>query len=99
MRGLLGRHPKVDPNVARVRFIGIGDNSLEIEIHCHLLAGTLERSLAIREELLMRIIELICNSGIDLAVPTRELYMQQDQALRNEPATPPGNARVLRHGT
>lgn len=78
---LLRRHPKVDPEVARVRFIGFGESSLDIEIHCQILTGVLEEFLAIREELLLQIMDLVARAGVSFAIPARSLYVTQDQAL------------------
>lgn len=77
---LLSSHQKVDPNFARVRFIGFGESSLDIEIRCHITTGNLEEFLAIREELLLRIMDLVINAGVGFAVPARAIY-GDDQVL------------------
>jgi MscS family membrane protein len=81
MRELLRHHPKVDPDVARVRLIGFGESSLDVQIHCHVLTGNWNEFLAIREDLLLKIMDLIAGSGTALALPSRTLYVTQDQAL------------------
>lgn len=77
---LLISHQKVDPNFARVRFIGFGESSLDMEIRCHITTGNLEEFLAIREELLLRIMDLVINAGVGFAVPARAIY-GNDQGL------------------
>lgn len=79
MRGLLQRHPKVDPNVARVRFVGFGENSIEVAIHCHILTSEFNQFLAIREELLLQIMDLVAESGIGFAFPSRMVYLTKEQ--------------------
>jgi MscS family membrane protein len=81
IRALLSHHPKVDPEVARVRLIGFGESSLDVQIHCHILTGNFNEFLAIREELLLRIMDLVADAGTALALPSRTLYMAQDQDL------------------
>jgi MscS family membrane protein len=78
---MLRHHPKVDPDVARVRFVGFGESSLDIDIHCHILTGSFGEFLAIREDLLLRIMDLVAAAGAEFAVPARTLYVAQDQAL------------------
>jgi MscS family membrane protein len=78
---LLTSHPKVDPDFARVRFVGFGESSLDIEIRCHITTGNLEEFFAAREELLLQIMDLVINAGVRLAVPARAIYTDQDQSL------------------
>jgi MscS family membrane protein len=81
MRTLLQHHPKVDPDVARVRLIGFGESSLDVQIHCHILTGNWNEFLAIREDLLLKIMDVVASSGTALALPSRTLYVAQDQGL------------------
>jgi len=64
--------------------IGFGESSLDVEIHCHILTGIPNEFFAIREELLLRIMDLINNAGTALALPSRALFMNQDQVLNQE---------------
>jgi MscS family membrane protein len=78
MRALLSDHPEVDPETARVRFIGFGESSLDIEVFCHILTTQLTEFLAIREDLLLRIMKLVAAAGVEFAFPSRSLYLTQD---------------------
>jgi MscS family membrane protein len=93
---LLRHHPKVDPRVARVRFIGFGESSLDVQIHCHILTGDFNEFLAIREELLLRIMDVIAGAGTGIALPSRTLYMTQDEHLGHQPAGAPESISGLR---
>jgi MscS family membrane protein len=99
LRALLYRDPRVDPDVARVRFIGFGESSLDVEIYCHILTGNFSEFLAIREDLLLRIMDLIAAAGVGLALPSRTLCMPSDQGLGHQPAAPERNAPERRYGT
>jgi len=92
MPALLRRHPKVNPEVARVRFVGFGESSLDVEIHCHILTGDLDEFLAIREDLLLRIMDLVAGAGAGFAIPSRTLYVTQDQDLDYQRAATVENA-------
>src|SRR5262249_34687646 len=90
---LLSSHSKVDPDFANVRFVGFGESSLDIEIRCHITTGKLEEFLAVREELLLQIMELAASAGVEFAVPARAIYSDKDQSVErrrigvvNEPA-------------
>ena len=97
MPALLRQHPKVDPDVARVRFIGFGESSLDIQVHCHILTGNIAEFLAIREELLLQIMDLVAGAGVEFAVPARTLYVAQDQDLDHQRTSAPETATRLRH--
>ncbi len=94
---LLRHHPKVNPDVARVRFIGFGESSLDIQVHCLILTGDIAEFLAIREELLLRIMDLVAGAGAAFAVPARTLYVARDQELDHQRTAAAGkNASGLR---
>jgi MscS family membrane protein len=94
---LLRRHPKVNPEVARVRFIGFGESSLDIQIHCLILTGEIAEFLAIREELLLQIMDLVADAGVKFAVPARALNITQNQALDQQRTVVPKTASGFRH--
>ncbi len=70
---LLRRHAKVDPLTARVRFMGFSEAGLDIEIYCLILTGELSEFLAVREDLLLRVMDVLAATGIGLALPWRTL--------------------------
>jgi MscS family membrane protein len=78
-RALLRRHPKVDTDVARVHFVEVGESSLDIGIECLILTSNREEFLAIREELLFEIMELVAARGVEFATPARRLHIAQAQ--------------------
>ena len=81
MRILLQNDPRVDAEGARVRLIGFGESSLDVEISCHILTPNWNEFLAIREDLLLRIMELFAESGTELALPSRALHLSQKDPL------------------
>jgi MscS family membrane protein len=93
IQALLSRHPKVDPNVARVRLIGFGESSLDVQIHCHVLTGVWTEFLAIREELLLQIMDAIAGAGTALALPSRTLFVQDQGSDQKHPAAAEQNVQ------
>jgi MscS family membrane protein len=86
-RALLRRHPKVDPEVARVHFIEFGESSLEVEVHCLLLTGSLDEFLALREDLLLEIMDLFAAAGVGLATPARLIHITREREAERRQAT------------
>jgi len=81
LKRLLLSHPKVDPIPARARFIGLGAYSLDVEIFAFIMTTDPEEFLAIREDLLLRIMELIAAAGTGFAFPSQTTYVAQDSAF------------------
>ena len=81
---LLTQHPKVDPTVKRVRFIGFGESSLDLEIFCLILTRDWNEFMEIREGLLLKIMDLVNDAGTGFAFPSRTLYLTQDVGVGND---------------
>ncbi len=86
VRKLLYSHPRVDPDPARVRFVGFGDYSLDIEIFAYIHAADMSEYLEIGEDLNLRIMEIVANSGSGFAFPSQTLYLGKDDGLDAEAA-------------
>ena len=87
-RALLRRQPKVDPEVARVHFIEFGESSLDIEVHCLLMTGSLAEFLVLREDLLLEIMDLLDAAGVELATPERLLHITREREADQRRAAP-----------
>jgi MscS family membrane protein len=84
VRRMLYVHPKVETSSARVRFAALGDSSLNLEIFSYVLTSDYGEFTAIREDLLLRIMDIVDRSGSGFAFPSRTLYMAQDSGLDQE---------------
>lgn len=84
---ILYAHPMVNSDDARVRFIGFGPSSVKIEISCYILVVSLDTSLEIKEDLLLRIMDVVAQSGTDFAFPSQTLYFAKDGGLSEEKRT------------
>ena len=96
-RELLLGHPKVTPDPARVRFIGYGTYSKDIEIFCYLHCREQNEFLAIQEDLLLRMEDIIKEAGSGFAFPSQTAYLARDGGLddkcREEAETEIGHLR------
>jgi len=84
VRKLLYEHPKVETDGARIRFIGIDESALTLELFGYILTRSAPEFLAIREDLLLRIMDLVDASGTTFAFPSRTLYLRRDPGLDKE---------------
>jgi small-conductance mechanosensitive channel len=84
LRKLLIQHPRVQPEPCRARFIGFGAHSLDIEIFCYINTSAHDEFLAIQEDLFLRIIALIDQSGTGFAFPSVVNYIGRDPGTNAE---------------
>jgi len=87
IRRLLYEHPKVETAGARIRFIGYDNNSLTLEVFCYVLTRDNNEFLAIQEDLLLRIMDIVEASGTGFAFPSRTIYLGRDTGLDKEKTT------------
>jgi MscS family membrane protein len=84
VRRLFYEHPKVETDGARVRFVGYDSGSLILEVFCYVLTQDGAEFLAIQEDLLLRIMDIVDASGTSLAFPSRTIYARRDPGLDKE---------------
>jgi MscS family membrane protein len=65
----------------RVRFIGLGDASLDIEIYAYVLTLSYAEFLEVKEALLLHIMEIVETVGSDFAFPSSTVYMARDAGI------------------
>ena len=80
-RRMLYEHPKVEQESAGIRFSGFEDHALRVELSCYLLTTNDTEYLAIREDLLLRILEIVKAAGTGFALPSRTVYLTGDPGL------------------
>ena len=81
---LLVNHSQVSNDPARVRFVGLGEFSLNVEIFAYIQTSQWDKFLEIREELLLRMMQIVKDSGSSLAFPSQTTYLTRDQGLESE---------------
>ena len=75
IRRILREHPYVNGSNSRVRFNDFGESSLNILVIVHLMTEDSGEELEYREDILLRIMDLVTGMGVEFAFPTRTLYM------------------------
>jgi MscS family membrane protein len=86
VRKMLYSHPGVDSFPTRVRFRGIGENSLDIDIFTYVLRTVYSEYLEVAEDLNLRILDIISQAGAELAVPVRNVWFEKSEAADTEAA-------------
>jgi MscS family membrane protein len=70
----------------RVRLTDVAGSSLTIEVFSYILTRDFNEFAAVREDLLLRILDVIENSGGTLALPAQTLYLSRDPGLEKQKA-------------
>jgi MscS family membrane protein len=86
IRKLLYSHPKVETKTVRVRLTDIAGTALNVEILSYILTQDFGEFAAIREDLLLRMMDVVEDSGGGLALPSQTLYLSRDSGVEKEKA-------------
>lgn len=84
LKSLLYAHPAVLNTPPIVRFTGITADALKVEITAYIEAINFDTSQEVQEDLLLRMMDIIENSGTSLAYPSQTLYMARDVSPSSE---------------
>jgi MscS family membrane protein len=80
VRKLLYAHERVTADPARIRFVGFGAYSLDLELFAYVNTSDWSEFLGIREDVYLRIMDIIESSGTGFAFPSQTLYLGKDDA-------------------
>jgi len=86
LRTMLLAHPKVTEAPARVRFVGYGTYSLDLEVFAYLRCQDQDTFLAIQEDIFLRMADIIETAGTSFAYPSQTLYYARDRGTDAERA-------------
>jgi MscS family membrane protein len=81
LREMLLAHPKVTPEPSRVRCVGFGESSVNLEIFAYVGTKDWNEFLGIQEDIYLRVMDVIASSGTGFAFPSRTLYFTRDAGL------------------
>jgi MscS family membrane protein len=86
IRKLLYSHPKVETQTVRVRLTDIAGSSLSVEVFAYILTRDFNEYAAVREDLLLRMMDVMEDTGGGLALPSQTLYLSRDAGVEKEKA-------------
>jgi MscS family membrane protein len=84
IRKLLYAHPKIEAETARIRLVGFGESSFDLEIFCYIKTTDSAEFIAIREDVLLRIMGIVESSGTSFANPSRTVYFTRDPGMNQK---------------
>ena len=84
IRKLLLQHPMVTPEPARARFAGFGEHSVNIEIFAYVGTNDFNEFLAVQEDIFLRLIDVVDESGTGFAFPSMVNYLARDSGVDAE---------------
>jgi MscS family membrane protein len=85
-RRMLYEHPKVETATARIRLSGLEDSWLALEVFSYILTRDAAEFTAIREDILLRLMDIVTEAGTGFAFPSHTVYLGQDPGVAKEKA-------------
>jgi MscS family membrane protein len=79
VRAMLVAHPEVTAEPARARFMEFGDSALVLDIFAYIREADYNGYLAIREDIMLRVMEIAARNGTSVAFPSRTVYLRRDR--------------------
>lgn len=86
VRRLLYSHPKIETKTVRVRLTDLAAGSLNVEVFSYVLTVDYNEFAAVREDLLLRMMDLVDDAGASVAMPSQTLYLSRDSGLEKDKA-------------
>jgi MscS family membrane protein len=87
IREMFHGHPRIDSETVRVRLVGYGASSLDLDIRVYAKTHEWNDFYAIREDVLIRIKDIVEQSGTGFAFPSQTLYLGRDGGLNADLGT------------
>ena len=84
VQNMLDQHPAIEPKSCRLRVAGFAGASLQMELFAYAKTGDGAEFTVIRQDVLLKIAEIVEASGTRLAAPTQLAYLSPDQGVEKE---------------
>jgi len=84
LREMLAAHPTAERESIRVRFVGYGAYSLDVEIFAMIRTSDWATFLAIQEDVLLKVMDVVGASGCGFAFPSQTHYVTTDAGMDAE---------------
>jgi MscS family membrane protein len=80
IRSILTEFPKIESTTSRVRLSELTASAINVELFCYVMTKNFDEFAAVREAVLLRIMNLVEDSGANLASSTQKFYLSPDPA-------------------
>ncbi len=84
VREVLKGHPKIEASTARVRLTEVTTSAINVELVCYVLTRDFDEFATAREDLLLRIMKFVEESGTNLASASQTLYLGGDPGAKSK---------------
>ena len=84
LRQILLAHPRVTDDPARVRFVGYGASSFDLEVFAYVDTSDWSEFLVSREDIYLLFYDAIKEAGTSVAFPSSTTYVGRDDGLNAE---------------
>ena len=81
---MLDQHPAVEPKSCRLRVASFAGASFQMELFAYAKTGDGAEFTVIRQDVLLKIAEIVEAAGTRLAAPTQLAYLSPDQGVEGE---------------
>jgi MscS family membrane protein len=75
-RELVAGHPGIDQGFHIVHFTEFGESALNLQVYCFTETTVWTEYLVIREELMLKLMDLVAVHGLEMAFPTRTVHVR-----------------------
>lgn len=81
VRELLYSHERIDPETAFFRLASFASEGYQVELSASILCRNAREFTAIREDILLRIIELVESTGVAWGIPSQAAYISREKTM------------------
>jgi len=81
LRQMLASHEHIVQEAPRVRFIGFGEDALNVEIFAYIATNDYAQYLEYAEDVNLKVLKIIGEAGTNLALPTQTMYVEGRESL------------------
>jgi len=83
---MLREHPRVESSTAWIRLARLAESALELEMQAYVLTRDYDDYTAVRENLLLRVMDIVEGCGTSLAFPSQTVYLAEKSEAPKEKA-------------
>jgi MscS family membrane protein len=84
VQSMLDEHPSIEPGTSRIRVNDFAGAAFDLELFAYGKTGDWMQFTAIRQDVIIKVAEIVEAAGTQFAGPTRLTYLAGDQAVRPE---------------
>ena len=99
VQSMLNQHPAIEPGSCRVRVMSFVGAAFQMELFAYGKTGDWAEFTAIRQDVILKIAEIVEASGTRFAAPTQLAYLARDKGVDAERATEIAHRRAEPHAS